>query len=152
MACCRIGCWWERSAFQLKLLALLLVVVNGKPLGNYLQTLMVLCLFIVELLYQVFVHPYRFPGVQVMQTTVVAVVVFSTVASLFLQNYGNNASKGGLGVVGIGMGVVNVVFFAYILYCTCWAYLRGFRHRVGHKVSTAYVQLTHLPSRNRMRP
>jgi len=73
---CRLSCWWEQSALQLKLLALLLVIVNGKPLGGYLQILMVLCIFILELLYQMFWHPYCFAALQLIQVVTVAVIIF----------------------------------------------------------------------------
>lgn len=101
---------------------LMLVIVNGKPLGNYLQTLMVLCLLLVELLYQLLWHPYWSPQVQMMQAAAVVIVLFSGFSSLFLHGYVGEASAGGLDFVGIGMGVMNVAFFAFVLFWTCRAY------------------------------
>lgn len=123
---------------------LLLVIVNGKPLGNYLQSLMVLCLLVLELLYQVLWHPYRASHIQGLQNAIMIVVLYSGFASLFLQNYGSVASKGGLGVVGIGMGVLNVIFFAFVLLCASRAYLLTYRHKLSSKMSGLSIQLAVL--------
>lgn len=126
---------------------LLLVIVNGKPLGDYLQTLIVLCLLILELLYQVLWHPYRASRIQGLQNATITVVLYSGFASLFLQNYGSVASKGGLGVVGIGMGVINVAFFAFLLLCATRAYLLTYTHKLFSAMSGVSIQLAVLYNR-----
>ena len=54
IACCRNECWWEQSAFQFKILLLLLVVVHRRPRGNYVQTLLFTGLLSGEFAYQVY--------------------------------------------------------------------------------------------------
>ena len=121
-AYCRINRWWEQSAFQLKLLAVLLVVVNGRPIGNYLQILMLLCLFQFELLYQVFLQPYRFPNTQITHIVLVAVLGWSLIAALFLENFEGKASPGGLTTIAVG-AVVNILFCLYVFYFVCINFL-----------------------------
>lgn len=102
---------------QLKQLGLLLVVVVGRPLGNYIQTLVVLALLTAELLYEFLLQPQRFRHVQFMQATAICFLVYSTMTVLLLADYDNQASQGGLTAVGILVGLANVVLFAwFVLY------------------------------------
>lgn len=112
---CRLLFWWEGSALQLKQLGLLLVVVVGRPLGNYIQTLIVLALLTAELLYEFLLSPQRFHYVQLMQAAAVCLLVYSTMTVLLYADYDNQASKGGLASVGIIIGVANVLLFAWFV-------------------------------------
>ena len=79
--------WWEGSGLQLRQLGLLLVIVVGRPLGNYIQTLITLALLTGELLYEVLIQPQRFPQVQLMQATAVCLLVYSTMTVLLFADY-----------------------------------------------------------------
>lgn len=109
---CRVTRWWEQQAFQLKLLAMLLVVVNGRPAGNYLQILMLLCLCIAELPYQACLQPYRFSQSQLIRIMLYVMLCFSLVAALFLVNCGEKASHGGLTAIAIGQ-LLPMFFFVH---------------------------------------
>ena len=98
---------------------MLLVVVNGRPAGNYLQILMLLCLFQFELLYQAFLQPYRFPHHQFTHISLIAVLGCSLIAGLFLENFEGKASPGGLTTIAIGTAVVNILFCLYVVFCIC---------------------------------
>lgn len=116
---CRVNRWWEQSAFQLRLLAMLLVVVNGSPLGNYLQLLMLLCLLQFELLYQACLQPYRFPHNQIIHILLICVLGSSLIAALFLENFEGKASAGGLTTIAIGTAIGNVMFCICVFYFIC---------------------------------
>ena len=94
---------------ELKQLGLLLVVVVGRPMGNYIQTLTVLALLTGELLYEFLLRPQRFRHVQLMQATAICFLVYSTMTVLLLADYDHQASQGGLTTVGIMVGFANVV-------------------------------------------
>lgn len=102
---------------------MLLVVVNGRPVGNYLQILMLLCLFQAEVLYQAFLQPYRFPHNQFIHILLVSVLGASLIAALFLENFEGKASPGGLTTIAITTGIVNILFCAYVLYLVCISFL-----------------------------
>lgn len=102
---------------ELKQLGLLLVVIVGRPLGNYIQTLIVLTLLIAELLYESLLRPQRFRHVQLMQATAVCFLVYCTLTVLLLADYDHQAAKGGLTAVSLVVGLANVVLFAwFVLY------------------------------------
>ena len=102
---------------------MLLVVVNGRPIGNYLQILMLLCLFQAEVLYQAFLQPYRFTHNQFIHILLVSVLGSSLIAALFLENFEGKASPGGLATIAIGTGVVNILFCLYVVYFICISFL-----------------------------
>ena len=102
---------------------MLLVVVNGRPVGNYLQILMLLCLFMVELLYQACLRPYRFPHNQFIHILLIFVLGSSLIAALFLENFEGKASNGGLTTIAIGTAVMNILFCLYVFYLTCISFL-----------------------------
>jgi len=99
-----------------KLLGLLLVVVVGRPMGTYLQTLVALLLLLTELLYEAVLRPQRFRRVQYMQAAAVGLLVYSLVSTLLLADYQHQASQKGLAAVGIIVGVFNVLMLVYFVY------------------------------------
>lgn len=107
--------WWEGSGLQLRQLGLLLVIVVGRPLGNYIQTLITLALLTGELLYEFLIQPQRFPQVQLMQATAVCLLVYSTMTVLLFADYDKQASRGGLAAVGVIIGVANVLMFVVFI-------------------------------------
>ena len=96
----------------LKQLGLLLVVIVDRPLGNYIQTLIVLAPLTAELPYEFLLQPLHYHHVQLMQATAVCFLVYSTMTVLLLADYDHQAAKGGLTTVGIVVGLANVMLFA----------------------------------------
>ena len=117
---CRVACrshyWWENSARQLKQLGLLLVVVVGRPLGNYIQTLMVITLLVTELAYELAFRPARHHHLQYMQAAAIGLLVYSALAVLLLQDFQNHAAQGGLAAASIGVGVCNIIMLVLYVY------------------------------------
>ncbi len=113
---CRSHFWWEGSALQLKQLGLLLVMVVGRPLGNYIQTLMVLTLLATEVAYELVLHPARHKHVQYMQAAAIGLLVYSALAVLLLADYQNQAAQAGLAATSIIVGVGNVIMCALYVY------------------------------------
>ncbi len=136
----RLNRWWEGPLFQFKLMGLLLVIVNGRPLGVYLPLLMVLCLLCFEYLYQQVLRPYRTCDLQRVQMATVLLLIVSVVAGLMLQDYEDEASQAGLTAVAILTGVANCLFVAYLLYAICNKYL-GTMNQVVSKVNSKFVLL-----------
>ena len=68
-----------------KVFVLLLVVVNGRPRGNYVQTLLSVGLLFFEFAYQVYMRPHRFLHVQYVRKALVALLLFSVFTSFFLM-------------------------------------------------------------------
>ena len=118
---------------ELKQLGLLLVVIVGRPLGTYIQTLIVLALLIAELLYEFLLRPQRFRHVQLMQATAVCFLVYSTLMVLLLADYDHQAATGGLTAVSLVVGLANVLLFAwFVLYI-----FRASRERLNKLVASA---------------
>ena len=99
---------------QLKLLAMLLVIVNGQPLGKLLPSMMLLCLLCFEHLYQQVLQPLRTHQLRHVQTATVALLIASVTACLILQDCEKEASQAGLAAVAVLMGIANCVFKAYL--------------------------------------
>ncbi len=118
----RLSRWWEGPMFQLKLLGLLLVIVNGRPLGTYLPALMTLCLLCFEHLYQQVLQPLKTDQLQRVRTGTVVLLIGSVIAGLILQDYEGEAAQAGLAAAAILMGIANCLFVAYLLYVTCKMY------------------------------
>ncbi|KAL0044505.1 hypothetical protein WJX82_010100 [Trebouxia sp. C0006] len=108
--------WWESSALQLKQLGLLLVVV-GRPLGTYNQTLIVLTLVVSEVAYELVFHPARHRRVEYMQAAAIGLLVYAALTVLLLADYQNQAAQAGLAATGILVGVANVLMCVLYLYC-----------------------------------
>lgn len=126
LGCCRDGRWWEQSAFQLKIFLLLLVVVNGRPRGNYVQTLLFVGLLFFEFAYQVYVRPHRFPHVQHVREALVALLLFSVFTSFFFDDYEGQLPEEGLKALAAFIAAANVAFTIYVLYLICRTYLLEF--------------------------
>ena len=149
---CRLECWWEGAVFQLKLLALLLILVNGRPLGVYLQSLMTLLLGADQWqLHYSILLPVRLPHLQLVHVLVLVVLVASVTAGLILRDYENVASQGGLTFVGLLMGLANVFLFTYMVFYTCYMYINLVKVRqLGPQLSfgtNAAKQLQLQPAR-----
>ena len=124
---------------QLKQLGLLLVMVVGRPLGNYIQALVVLSLLIAELLFEFLLKPQRFRHVQLMQATAVCFLVYSTMTVLLLADYDHQAAKGGLTAVSLVVGLANVALCAwFVLYI-----FKASRERMNKLVASAGAWLWH---------
>ena len=117
MTACRSRFWWESSALQLKQLGLLLVVVVGRPLGTYIQTLIVLTLLVSEVAYELVFHPARHMHVEYMQAAAIGLLVYAALTVLLLADYQNQAAQAGLAATGILVGVANVLMCVLYLYC-----------------------------------
>lgn len=102
--------------FQLKVLALLLVIVNGRPLGTYLPTLITLLLLCLEHLHQQVFRPMRTGELQRVQMATVLLLIYTVIAGLILQDYEKEASEAGLASAAILMGIAHCLFVTYLLY------------------------------------
>lgn len=71
----RLNHWWEAAMYQLKLLAMLLVIMSCRPLGKYLPSIMLLSLLCFEHSYQQVLQPLRTHQLQHVQTATVALPV-----------------------------------------------------------------------------
>ena len=132
----RLTRWWEGPVYQVKLLALLLVIVTGRPLGTYFPTLMTLCLLCMEHVYQQVMQPLRTRKLQNVQMVIVLLLIFSVIAGLFLQDYEMEASQAGLDAIAVLVGIANCVLVAYLLYAICNKYfgtVKGLVVRVNSK-------------------
>lgn len=118
---CRSRFWWESSALQLKQLGLLLVVIVGRPLGTYIQTLMVVTLLVTEIGYELVFMPARHKHAQYMQAAAVGLLVYAALTILLLSDYQNQAAQGGLVATGIIVGIGNVIMCALYVYYTARA-------------------------------
>lgn len=116
---------------QLKQLGLLLVVTVGRPLGSYIQTLIVLALLTAEVLYELLLRPQRFRHVQLMQATAICFLVYSTMTVLLLADYSQQAAQGGLAAVSVVVGVANVILSAWFVLHT----FRASRDRLNKLVA-----------------
>jgi len=117
LTACRSRFWWESSALQLKQLGLLLVVVVGRPLGTYIQTLIVLTLLVSEVAYELVFHPARHRHVEYMQAAAIGLLVYAALTVLLLADYQKQAAQAGLAATGILVGVANVLMCVLYLYC-----------------------------------
>ena len=113
---CRSGFWWESSALQLKQLGLLLVVVVGRSLGTYIQTLMVVALLVTEIGYELVFVPLRHKQVQYMQAVAVGLLVYAALTILLLSDYQNQAAQAGLVATGMVVGIGNVIMCVLYVY------------------------------------
>ena len=93
------------------------MVVVGKPLGTYIQTLVVLALLVTEVAYELVFHPARHKHVQYMQAAAIGLLVYAALTILLLSDYQNQAAQGGLAATGIMVGVSNVAMCALYVYC-----------------------------------
>lgn len=107
----------ESSALQLKQLGLLLVVVVGRPMGTYIQTLIVLTLLVSEVAYELVFHPARHRHVEYMQAAAIGLLVYAALTVLLLADYQKQAAQAGLAATGILVGVANVLMCVLYLYC-----------------------------------
>ena len=98
---CRQGSWWERPAFQLKMTVLLLVVVIGRPLETYLQSLSLIAMLAFELLHEAIRRPIRFPIVWRLQLATISILFLSLLVSMFTADVQNTASPRGLQALGV---------------------------------------------------
>lgn len=125
LGCCRDGRWWEQSAFHFKVFLLLLVVVNGRPRGNYVQTLLFVGLLFFEFAYQVYMRPHRFRHVQHVREALVAVLLFSVFTSFFFDDYEGQLPEEGVKALAAFIAAGNIAFTMYvdILYPICRTYV-----------------------------
>ena len=136
----KLNCWWEGPLFQLKLLVLLLVIVNGRPLGVYLPALITLCLLCLEHMYQQVLRPMRTRELQQVQLTMMMLLIYSVIAGLISQDYEHEASKAGLTTAAILIGVAHCLFVVCILYAIGRKY-KGTAKEVVAKISTKFDAL-----------
>lgn len=122
---CSEGCWWEGSVFQWKLVALALVVVNGRPMGTYLQTLLALCLFCIEHVYQQLMRTAHHHHLRFVQLLSVDILLASIIAALFVGDYQGQASNQGVHAVAILAALANVLLWLCLLSCICYMYWGG---------------------------
>lgn len=122
---CSKNCWWEGSVFQLKLVALALVVVNGRPIGTYLQTLLALCLFCVEHVYQQLMRPAHHRHLRSVQLLAIDILLASIIAALFVGDYQDRASNKGLQAVEILAALGNILLWLYLLCYILYMYWDG---------------------------
>ena len=106
---CREGAWWEGPAFQLKLTVLLLVVVMGRPLETYIQSLILVALLVSEAMYECIRRPIRFPVVQHLYIATFSILILSLLCSMFKADFQSTASEGGLQALGILIVIGNLM-------------------------------------------
>lgn len=56
---------------------------------------------------------------QLVQTVTVVLLIYSVIAGLELQEFGDEAFQAGLAAVAMVMGTANCVFMAFLLFATC---------------------------------
>lgn len=124
---CRSRFWWESSFLQLKQLGMLLVVVVGRPLGTYIQTLIVMTLLLTEFGYELVLAPARHKHVQYMQAAAVGLLLYAALTVLLFSNYQNQAAQGGLVAAGVLVAVGHITLFVLYVYYIA----RGSRGKVN---------------------
>ena len=116
----REGQWWEGPAFQFKMTLLLLIVVMGRPLGTYIQSLILLAMLATELVRESSTRLIRFQRVRQLQICTVAVLFMSLLVSLFTADFQFTASPRGLQALAvltiIGNIALSLVFLWYIVH------------------------------------
>lgn len=99
---------------------LLLVVVIGRALQSYLQSLILVVMLGAELLYEGIRRPIRFPMVWRLQVATISVLICCLIISLFQVNVQSTASPRVLDALGIiailGNAVLCVLFLLYIVF------------------------------------
>lgn len=139
----REGQWWEGPAFQFKLTLLLLVVVMGRPLGTYIQSLILLAMLAAELVRECSTRLIRFQRVRQLQICTVAVLFLSLLVSLFTADFQFTASPRGLQALAVLTIIGNValclVFLWYIVHGykdTAAEWLVWIKHHMTTSVSS----------------
>ena len=98
---------------------LLLVVIMGRPLKTYLQSLILVVMLGSELVYECIRRPIRFSIVWRLQLATIAILTLSLFVSLFTADFQATASSKGLGTISvmsiIGNLVLCLLFVWYIV-------------------------------------
>ena len=99
---------------------LLLVVVIGRPLETYLQSLILVTLLVSEIIYECIRRPIRFPVVWRLQVATIATLILSLLCSMFKADFQSTASERGLQALGVLTVICNLVLcLIFLLYIAC---------------------------------
>ena len=96
----------------------MLVVAIGIPLQSYLQSLILVIMFGVEIQYEAIKQPIRFPMVLRLQLVTIITLTLSLMASLFQADYQSTASSKGLRAVDVSNhGKCRIVLSVHHVHC-----------------------------------
>ena len=141
---CRQGQWWEASASQIKLTALLLIVVIGRPLGTYIQSLILIAMLAFELQYEATNRPIRFVVVQRLQLATIVILFMSLLVSLFTADFQSTASPTGLRA----LAVLTIIGNLGLCLLFVWYIVRGYKDEVAAWVIWGRQRLSQSFSRH----
>ena len=98
------------------------MVVNGRPLDSYFQSLTVIIMLNAELVYQAIWCPIRFTIVWRLQAAAMAALSLSLATTLYAANFQLTAAPSGLDVLGIIAIIINIVLCIAFIFYICYGY------------------------------